>query len=63
MTDKLKPCPKCGCEDIGQECDIWVMASECYCFCVKCGIRGPDAPSQEQAGAAWNREQEEAEGE
>ena len=57
MTDKLEPCQKCGSDDICQRCDIWPMYSSCYCWCGNCGTRGPAAPSQEQARAAWNEQQ------
>ena len=60
MIDTLKPCPKCGCEGIGQVCHIGIHASWCYCFCGECGFDGPCAPSEEQACAAWNEREEEA---
>ena len=57
MTDKLAPCQKCGCADIGQGCDIGPMESKCYCVCTSCGARGPYEQSQEQAQAGWNGQQ------
>jgi len=63
MSDKLEPCSHCGSNDIGQGCDILPMLSECFCFCARCGIRGPGAPSQEQARAAWNAWQKESDDE
>ena len=59
MTD-LKPCQECGSEDIGHGCWVGAMSSGCYCVCGNCGARGPGAPSQEQARAAWNEREEEA---
>ena len=56
MTD-LKPCSRCGNEDIEQACEIGIIASDCFCFCPKCGARSPAEPSQEQARAAWNRDE------
>ena len=58
MDDKLVPCRVCGSEDIHPGCLIGRMESVCYCICDDCGTRGPDAPSQEQARAAWNEKQE-----
>lgn len=56
---ELKPCARCGSKDIGQECRITPMASECYCWCRECDAGSPSAPSQEQACVAWNEAQEE----
>ena len=55
MGDKLKPCPRCGSDDIDKYCAIGIHESRYYYFCVECGkTSGPPAPSQEQAKAAWN---------
>jgi len=57
MDDELVPCSYCGSEDIGQVCHIEIHTSRCYYFCGECGTRGPGAPSQEQARAAWIEQQ------
>ena len=55
MNNELIPCTHCGSEDIHPGCLIGLVESVCYCICDDCGTRGPDAPSQEQARAAWNK--------
>ena len=55
MSEKLKPCPFCGGEDIFPR---WIIASDLYhCMCdnVKCQARGPKRLTKEEAIEAWNR--------
>jgi len=64
MSDKLKPCPFCGGEDIGIS-RIYIdplsdplssgrLPDEVYVGCISCGI-GFTEETEEEAIKAWNR--------
>jgi Lar family restriction alleviation protein len=55
MDFKLKPCPFCGSESVDTE---WTMRSGAVVYCKDCGIEGPRAKDNEDAGYAWNMRKE-----
>lgn len=56
MTNKLKPCPFCGRENL---IIIFDDYNNSAVFCNKCGAEGPLKGTEEGAIEAWNRRTEE----
>ena len=61
MLDKsLLPCPACGSADTDVECwgetkDYWDNhEADPQVRCDKCGVRGPEKPTEDEAIDAWN---------
>ena len=54
MTEKLKPCPFCGCDDIGiWENDEGYIGYQVYCE--SCGSMADSYDTPKEAIKAWNR--------
>lgn len=55
MKHKLKPCPVCGCDDIG----IWESEVEVferfYVYCERCDTKTDYCETPEQAVELWNK--------
>ena len=61
MTDKLKPCPFCGFENI----ELWPMGAFDSPFCESCGATIAESVTGEDTSeqiAAWNRRADKANG-
>lgn len=57
MSDKIKPCPFCGGDDIitSDNVEVWGQESDqVYARCNKCGANGPSAYTDPNAIAKWN---------
>ena len=56
MSDKLKPCPFCGSEDITiGYCLRGDKTREAYIECIECGASGYPYTKEKKAIDAWNR--------
>lgn len=55
MTDKLLPCPFCGCEPYYSQPVTGSKWWEVSCNTEDCGAMGPSLPDKAKAAAAWNR--------
>lgn len=65
MPDELKPCPFCGLKQstgmprVRVAFDTWTPACEpkapFFIYCERCEARGPEAKTEKQAAAAWNK--------
>ncbi|MBR1437353.1 MAG: Lar family restriction alleviation protein [Synergistaceae bacterium] len=54
MSNKFKPCPFCGCDDIG----IWYDDEDFngyQVYCESCGYMSIHYDTPEEAREAWNR--------
>ncbi len=47
---KAKPCPFCGCEDVGVSGCLFFVTN-----CYGCRVEGPRGKTATQARRAWNR--------
>ena len=55
MTDKLKPCPFCGGNNLGYKNIYGGYTHEFKVFCRKCGSEGSAKGTKRAAKNVWNR--------
>ena len=55
LTERLKPCPFCGSETLGIECEERRIMPDSYQVgCWTCGAKGGTGWSKEEAANKWN---------